>query len=164
MYVLQLRHIQLIFYDYFPVYLTVGNDNYGPSVIFRDSIFDLPGSASHMEWNFLYPFAVAAVTMPGPDYLSLIQLDIIGNIDSKETPQNESFTVQPNPFSGSVSVQANSMVLEYRLVDQEGAILKIGRPGSEYFRVDLYDLSPGVYFLKCTMENGIHQTKKIIKK
>jgi hypothetical protein len=152
----------ITFYDY-PVYLTVGNDNFGPSVIYRDSIFELPASASHLEFTYLFQSVIAAVTIPGPDFISLIQLDLIGNIHSTGEHETQLLTASPNPFRNSISVDSEIKIHECRILDLEGVLLKRLKPESRSFRIDSHDFVPGVYLLNCLTEDGVWYSQKILK-
>ena len=82
------------------------------------------------------------------------------SVNQKEALQ---FSVFPNPFSDIVNVVGVNQTenVSYKLFTIDGKLIKNGK--TESSKVDLNDISKGVYLLQLSFDGKI-ETKKIIKK
>ena len=81
------------------------------------------------------------------------------------------FKVYPNPFINNLNIlfkQDNEGHASLNIYDLKGSLLKVIHDGFlsggiQQFRLELGDLTPGLYFVKITTSSGLNETKKIIK-
>jgi YVTN family beta-propeller protein len=148
-----------------PIYLTVGNETYNPSIIFQDSIFQLPASPATMEWGFLWwgfgAYAVAPI--PGPDYVSVIEIDWLEGVDDDPLLVKEAVAISPNPFTGGVLLKAECDIDWYSLFDLKGNLLKKGTPGENSCLVRTENIAPGTYLLRIGLQDGTTVSSKVIR-
>jgi YVTN family beta-propeller protein len=147
-----------------PVYLTVGNDNIGPSIIYQDSVFELPASASHIELGHMHPSDYAVATIPGPDYFSAIHLDLIGKIDLPLSSPLNSLTIKPNPCEDSFTISLDAVIRECRIRDVKGNIISMMKVDSKSIRINTSDWFSGVYFIDIISEDGIRYSGKLLRR
>ena len=145
-----------------PIYLTVGNDDYGPSVIFQDSIFELPASASHMVWDYIWMGAYAAVSIPGPDYVSIIELDWLEQVGENSEIKDHIVSLYPNPFTEQLQVSSKKEIRSYRIFDLSGRLMVKGNPNSRDFKISRGALESGQYLLEVLFYDAKRASRKIV--
>jgi len=145
-----------------PVYLTVGNDDYGPSIIFQDSIFGLPAGASDLELGNMYFGAYAVAPVPGPDYVSVIELDWLEHTEDKANSDNENIMVFPNPFNEGIYLETSELAGEYRLLDINGKVVASGGLDNYRTYIEVRLSEPGLFLLEFRMENDKVFVKKLL--
>lgn len=72
------------------------------------------------------------------------------------------FDCYPNPTSGMITVQSNSMIKQIQLIDMQGRVLVTQNVGSPDAVLNMADYTTGLYFLKAISDNG-EKIRKIIK-
>jgi hypothetical protein len=71
-------------------------------------------------------------------------------------------TTYPNPVVDVLQINSEVKIFQYQLISIQGAILKEGTPNQN--SIDLSQVSPGIYFLQLTDENGQTKMQRIVKK
>ncbi len=76
---------------------------------------------------------------------------------TSETETSLSFRIYPNPFTDQLWIRAEQMdtPMEYILTDQTGRIVKAGKLPDDHSMIPVYDLSPGMYFVRLGNTNSI---------
>lgn len=89
-------------------------------------------------------------------------------VDIKEQENNPGISVYPNPFTTYITLDINEYVdgdIEYMIYNNIGKLITQGLISdiktSRKHTVDVYNLSPGIYFLKIINKN-LHFTEKLI--
>jgi hypothetical protein len=72
--------------------------------------------------------------------------------------------VYPNPVSNDVNVSNLSGIDRIKIISPDGSVMKtIHAADSKSIRIEIGDLSPGIYFVSCYGQQGLIETKKIVK-
>jgi len=79
--------------------------------------------------------------------------------------EKDNFTVFPNPFSSTVSIIAsgNKNLLAYRMLSLQGAEIVTGSMKGQEYKLNLENVSAGIYLLEITSDNGFKTYRKLIK-
>lgn len=80
---------------------------------------------------------------------------------SDDNIQNN-MTTYPNPVVDVLQINSEVKIFQYQLISIQGAILREGTPNQN--SIDLSQVSPGIYFLQLTDENGQTKMQRIVKK
>jgi YVTN family beta-propeller protein len=147
-----------------PVYLTAGNDVYNPAIVYGDSVFELPASASHLQLGQLGNGIYAVATIPGPDWLSLVELDFFESVTDAPGESHPLIHLYPNPFSRRLNISSTETIEEIRIIDLTGKMVRYERIGMENFTLEGLAQSKGIYFLHCILASGNEVISKIILK
>lgn len=137
-----------------PVFLTVGNGTYGPAVVFQDSVFELPAGGSHLELGPMYFGAYAVVPVPGPDYVSVIELDWLEGTGEETNEKAGQILIYPNPFGDRLQVSSKEVIERFRLTDMSGRVVLSGDVGTQNFSINTPQLDSGHYMLKLLLPGG----------
>ena len=146
-----------------PVYLTAGNENYNPAIIYGDSIFELPASASHLQLGQLGAGIYAVATIPGPDFVSLVELDFLESVGEPVADSSPGLQIFPNPFKDKLNLTSEEVIKSVKIVDLTGRILHQSDVASAQATLFCPDLPPGAYFVECEWEKGDKRTQKVIR-
>ena len=87
-------------------------------------------------------------------------------MSQQELQKENSFSIVPNPFSSEVNIQfaENKESFSISVISMLGSVVKENyyNENNQNVKLDLEDISPGVYFIKVTSGRGSN-VKKIIK-
>lgn len=86
----------------------------------------------------------------------------VSSLDNISTP---TFKIYPNPLRNTLNIRfenTNSDDFEYRVIDGQGKIIKVGKLPFNHNQIDLEELIQGVYFIQVVSSNQIF-SQKIIK-
>ncbi|MBL3550138.1 T9SS type A sorting domain-containing protein [Chryseobacterium sp. KMC2] len=79
-------------------------------------------------------------------------------LDLRETPEESSINIYPNPASDFIKIDTRSKVLEWEIYDLSGKIVLKGNGE----KIEVKSMIKGAYLLNITLEKGKKITKKII--
>jgi hypothetical protein len=85
-------------------------------------------------------------------------LSTFNNIESSELPE---LTIYPNPFNEYIFIE-NAMGIELNIFDNQGILIRKIETGSNLEKVDLSDLSHGVYFIR-SVDPTLYNTFRLVK-
>lgn len=76
----------------------------------------------------------------------------------------EALKIYPNPFQNIVTISSSSNIESITIYDFIGKQIHSQNSLSNSIQIDLINYNSGIYFFKIKSENGVIQTKKVIKK
>ncbi len=129
--------------------------------------------------NFIYQQIIAsnfrtAISVTADDFNNDGKMDILassfakdeiiwfenrGPLSIEENTANL-FIIYPNPTNGLLTINSTSTISEITVYNNLGQLLFASE---EKNKVDISSLSQGIYFVKIKDENGLSETKKVIK-
>ncbi|MBU2649844.1 MAG: T9SS type A sorting domain-containing protein [Bacteroidetes bacterium] len=146
-----------------PVYLTVGTDVVSPGVLYNDTLFELPASPARMDLVTMGSLnGCAGVAMPGPDFLTVVNLDVGVGINIPLSGEKEMIRVYPNPADGMLFVEAEENISEIRLSDAQGRTVIDTIINDRQHRLDVSRLEPGVYVVSVSLASGEISKSRVI--
>lgn len=91
-----------------------------------------------------------------PRIVCALQLGPCSLVGIGERPVTDgALLVAPNPATTHFTVSAAATVVEYRLFDVNGRVVRGDRPGLDRFIVDRKGLAPGAYRLQCVLADRV---------
>jgi len=147
-----------------PVFLTAGSDTYDPAIIYKDSIFELPASASHLQLGSLDYNAFAAATIPGPDYVSLVKIDHLEQVRNLPLNHSTEINIFPNPFTDRLNISSEKVIKEIRMTDLTGRILLQEEVNGKSFTIDKVQVPQGIFLFEFRIGNGSVVVRKAISR
>ncbi len=91
--------------------------------------------------------------------------DLLSDINGQSV-QNADISVYPNPFSDQLIIASNlnsSRIVQIKLLDINGRILKSAAWSDNRYTFNTGDLSGGIYILEIQFENGYQIRRKVVK-
>ncbi|PHS08982.1 MAG: hypothetical protein COA88_05615 [Kordia sp.] len=76
---------------------------------------------------------------------------------------SEWFKAYPNPVIDELTISAKNEIMSLSIVNMLGQTVRIVTPNSRNYKLDFADLSPGIYFVKASV-NNTEGTIRIVKK
>lgn len=132
-------HIE--FHNGIPIIQYQGDDNIDHKIVYGDLEFILPAPAAQFSFN---PTAeMVGVPMPGPDYVSIIDLSL--NPFIPEQNADELISIYPNPASDRLFINSELQYERVEIVDIDG---KTVLRENEISTLDISHLAPGTYIVK----------------
>jgi len=142
-------------------------DNAIPGTMPDDQLMSSSGNLIYtktmtlLEGTYTYKYYINAGVEnpePGPDRILELTGDMTVNDIWAETniddiPPNL-FTIFPNPSSGFVNIKTDQIILEVRLMDLQGKTFQIYGVKNQSTRINLPELSSGLYLLGIRTDNG----------
>jgi hypothetical protein len=144
-----------------------------------DIVYLKPGATSDPDFQGLVVYAPGAgVTTTGPEITTLecpdlafdytaappnVALDI--NVNESVTPAApvSQIAISPNPTNGIVTLQNIPLGANVTVLNVLGVAVKgMARTTGSNFTLDLSQLDPGAYYIRCSSANSV-VTKKVIK-
>ncbi len=134
-----------------PVFLTVGGDVYDAGVLYRDEIVELPAAPSYMDVVGINGIGYAGMSIPGPDYLSVVNLDFSIGIDVSIGNPGDLLTISPNPATDIIKIRSwildsGSWIIE--IFSIEGRKMMEMEVEESKFDLDISELPSGIYFVR----------------
>ncbi|MEL6592248.1 MAG: T9SS type A sorting domain-containing protein, partial [Bacteroidota bacterium] len=80
------------------------------------------------------------------------------------TPSEAQLSIYPNPAKDQlyVSVRSASIPQSYRIIDNQGQVVKTGKSKGERWMIKLDKLAAGMYLIEIQLQNGEQHRKKVI--
>jgi hypothetical protein len=105
---------------------------------------------------------VGAWGMNTPAFFCLDNIDLTIFDNVEELTQNN-FSFFPNPASNVLNINSENNLEQVSITDMSGRTIKtINNSNTNQLKVDVFDLSAGVYFIQ-VVSNGVPQIQKFIK-
>ena len=145
-----------------PVYLTVGNSQNDAGVLFRDTLFILPANPSYLDLAEVYGEVYAGVSIPGPDYLSIINLDLNTKIDLPVHGETSSWNIYPNPSTGTINISSAIPLYKIEVYNMSGKCIQDIIINAEYNNAVLSIPEKGIHIVEITFKNLKRFSKKVI--
>jgi YVTN family beta-propeller protein len=145
-----------------PVYLTAGSETYNPAIVHGDSVFELPASASHLQIGQFFNGIYAVATIPGPDWVSLVELDFFESQPEISLESAPEVIIYPNPVSSWVTISSEKVIAELKIVDLSGRIIKEEEIGNDQITLNDLSLPAGEYILRLIYIDGSEAARKIL--
>ena len=134
-------HIE--FYAGIPIIQYQGDDNIDHKIVYGDLEFILPASAAPFSFN---PAAeMIGVPMPGPDYVSIIDISL--NPFIPEQSRNDLISIYPNPASDQLFIKSELKYDYVEIIDINGQTVS-RTVGTLESSLDISQLAPGTYIIK----------------
>lgn len=149
---------QVEFRDGEPVFLVQGNNTYNPGILHKNDLVELPASGTFMNFGEFNGHLYAGVPIPGPDYLSLIDLDFNVGINIPVAGKDE-LLIYPNPAKDCISVRTDRPVDYIEIVDQAGKSIHRYSSARD---MEIADIRPGLYFVKVVFLDAGSKIVKVI--
>ncbi len=149
--------------DHYVIGTLTGGASYCDSPNARDfygkmsyHFYNNPNSASQKLEVWLDPIESGLTSMPGS-----YRGGLVGTEDVKE----EELTVYPNPTNGMLSIKLTNYTdfESIQVFNPMGQLVVSERLNSDLFRMDLSDLSPGVYHISLIKTDGTPVSRKITR-
>ncbi|MDZ7740755.1 MAG: T9SS type A sorting domain-containing protein [Bacteroidota bacterium] len=139
-----------------PVVLAQGDEDHPSALIFQEMEYELPAVPAAFDMAASDYFA--AVAMPGPDFVSLVELMIVPGMEEKPAGEQGSFSIYPNPAWDKIQIRSELACEEIRIFDAGGRLVyeNTWHPGNP--EVDVSHLENGMYFV---IARSGKQTKKL---
>ena len=90
--------------------------------------------------------------------IGLYKIDINAALVSKTFESYAKLTISPNPTTSTLNIQSNTTITSIKIIDITG---RSTTPTFENNKIDVSNLSNGVYLIEATTENGIVREKFI---
>lgn len=137
-----------------------------PSEISMDIWYPVPPEYMHFDYsiylqNLVSPLGGSEIGFDFPCDSSLVLYDTTASVKTDVLPQ---ISVYPNPYKDGFVVSSTD-VMKYVLIrDVKGAVVyQSSINNTKQHRVNLANISKGVYFADITLKNGKHINHKIVK-
>ena len=142
-----------------PLILSQGDEGTDPQLIYGEYSWSLSGTPSQFEYNEgdLY----ALVTIPGPDYVDIIDLGVISG--TNETIGASGLSLYPNPADDFLLMDAKDVVKKVEVFDMQGRNVKAFKPNNKKLVLNISELPAGNFVLKVQTSKG-KMVKKFVKK
>ncbi len=128
-----------------PVVLAQGDEDHPSAIIFQDTEYELP--AVPAAFDMIPNDYFAAVAMPGPDFVSLVELLVIPGMEEKGPGQQNTFSIFPNPASEKIQIRSDRVFEEVRIFNTAGRLVYEGVPYSQEIDLDISRYENGMYFV-----------------
>ena len=98
----------------------------------------------------------------------LVKVDSLGSLLNTvpSVTQNFSYILYPNPTAGSIHLdynsENNSKIFSFRIYDALGNLVKVGQLKDQQNEIDLFGITPGMYFISLFTNEKSLQTLKFI--
>jgi len=97
--------------------------------------------------------------------IQIDNVEVTGTVGIETNKSSHSVNLYPNPASSSVNINSNSFMESISVSNVLGqTIMKIADIESESYKLNVSDLSSGLYIVDIQNENGNRITKRFIKK
>jgi YVTN family beta-propeller protein len=125
-----------------------GSDNVEHKVLYGEHEFVLPGNAAPLSYTT--SAAMLGVPIPGPDYLSMIDLSVYQGIN--ESAMNEDIFIYPVPAGERLFMRSKLKYEFIEIINSEGKMV-LKSDDFEEEGLDISMLEAGLYILKVTGRN-----------
>jgi hypothetical protein len=102
------------------------------------------------------------VTNGGVDIFAYKETSPLVNI--AEVATLASIELSPNPTTNTITISSeNDLLKTIKIVDQNGAVIKLLSSTNQSNTMNVSDLAPGLYFVLVTSGDALAQTKSFVK-
>jgi len=96
-------------------------------------------------------------------YVDNFKVDLHSVLGVEELKEIEEFVMYPNPVIDELTVSAKSEIKQLSIVNMLGQTVRTVTPNSRNYKLNLADLTTGIYFVKASV-NNTEGTFRIVKK